>query len=206
MISSLVAVFVAGAIASPSDSDLAGSGAPDSVTRNLVSIEVSYRGDDGFRHKGRIVCHKAAARDLADLFDTIQRSAFPLRSVQPVSRFENSDSLSMLADNTSAFNWRSVKGTTRLSSHALGLAIDINPLRNPFAHRTGNRPAGAVRDPRVAGTLSDTSLVVRFLRHRGWIWGGRWPSGRDWQHFELPLSAARSRSDQERRSTSRTKL
>lgn len=170
------------------DSLVAGSGAPPEVVRNLVVVEVSYRTDDGLHERGRLVCHRRVAEDLRGLFDTLFKAGFPLTSVMPSLDFGHSDSLSMVHDNTVAFNWRRVKGQTRISAHAMGLALDINPKRNPFAHRKGNRPTGAVHDPRVPGTLTDTSLAVRYLRARGWIWGGRWASGRDWQHFEKPVS------------------
>ncbi len=155
-------------------------------------VPIVFHGDDGTLHHGQVVCHRLVAHDLAGLFDTLAKARFPLRSVRPVSEFDFSDSLSMSADNSSAFNWRKVAGTRRLSAHARGLALDLNPWRNPFEHRRGNRPAGAVRVPSRPGTLSDTSLAVRYLRSRGWWWGGRWPSGRDWQHFELsPTEFAR---------------
>lgn len=165
---------------------LTGGGIPDSVRKDLVVLDVPYWDFAGDHRTGRVVCHAAVASDLEGLFDTLFVSGYSLTSVRPVSEFGFSDSLSMRADNTSAFCWRRVKGTSRLSAHALGLAIDIAPWRNPFEHRRGNRPAGAVRDLRVPGTLTDTSLAVRYLRSRGWWWGGRWASGRDWQHFELP--------------------
>jgi len=188
-VSALCAVGGAG---EPPDSTWKGATTPESVARNLVVLEVRFRTDSGTVGQGRLVCHRAVAEDLAGLFDTLFSTGFPMRSVRPVSEFGGSDSLSMLADNTSAFNWRRVRGQARLSAHALGLALDINPWRNPFAHRTGNRPRGSVRDVRVPGTLTDTSLAVRYLRSRGWIWGGRWASGRDWQHFEKPLALSRS--------------
>lgn len=174
----------------PVPAELAGKSVPKTVMKNLVVLDVPYRDFSGERRTGRVVCHAAAAADLRGLFDTLYASGYAFTSVRPVSEFGFSDSLSMLADNTSAFNWRKVKGTTRMSAHALGLAIDVAPLRNPFEHRRGTRPAGARHDLRVPGTLSDTSLVVRYLRARGWWWGGRWASGRDWQHFELPMDMA----------------
>lgn len=166
---------------------LVGPDAPASAMVDLLVLDVPYRTDSGQIRRGRVLCHRRAAPDLLGLFDTLFVSGFPLASVRPVADFGFSDSLSMVSDNTSAFNWRRVKGTARLSAHAQGLAIDLNPWRNPFAHRKGNRPRGAVHDPSVPGTLTDTSLAVVYLRRRGWWWGGRWPSGRDWQHFELPL-------------------
>lgn len=170
--------------------ELTGRHVPDSVKKNLVVLDVTYRNFKGREQAGRVVCHALAAADLRGLFDTLFKAGYPLSSVRPVAEFGFSDSLSMLADNSSAFNWRTVKGTSRLSTHAQGLAIDIAPLRNPFEHRRGTRPAGAKHDRHVPGTLFDTSLAVRYLRARGWQWGGRWASGRDWQHFELPLPRA----------------
>lgn len=177
-----------GGAGKPLDSTWRGASTPEAVARDLVVLDVRFRTDSGTVDHGRLVCHRLVATDLKALFDTLCAAGFPMRSVRPVSEFGDSDSASMLADNTSAFNWRRVRGQSRLSAHAQGLALDINPWRNPFAHRTGNRPRGAVRDVRVPGTLTDTSLAVRYLRARGWIWGGRWASGRDWQHFEKPTS------------------
>lgn len=187
MLAHVLALLVGVLPTSVLDSLVAGSGAPPEVVRNLVVLEVPYRTDDGAAHRGRIVCHRRVEQDLEGLFDTLFTAGFPMTSVLPSLHFGHSDSLSMHHDNTVAFNWRRVKGQTRISAHASGLAVDINPRRNPFAHRKGNRPTGAVHDPRVPGTLADTSLAVRYLRARGWIWGGRWASGRDWQHFEKPL-------------------
>lgn len=176
----------------PAPAFLIGNGVPDSVRTHLVLVDVAHLGDDGAFHRGQVVCHRLVAQDVKALFDTLAKAKFPLRSVRPVSEFGFSDSLSMVADNSSAFNWRTVAGTRRLSAHARGLALDLNPWRNPFEHRRGTRPTGAVRRPSLPGTLSDTSLAVRFLRRRGWWWGGRWASGRDWQHFELaPAELAR---------------
>ncbi len=191
LLSAIVLCASGGRVAVPDS--LIGGGVPDSVRKDLVVLDVPYWDYSGEHRTGRVVCHAAVASDLEGLFDTLFLSGYPLTSVRPVSEFGFSDSLSMRADNTSSFNWRKVKGTARLSAHAMGLAIDIAPWRNPFEHRRGNRPAGAVRDPKVPGTLSDTSLAVRYLRSRGWWWGGRWASGRDWQHFELPPARLASR-------------
>ncbi len=42
------------------------------------------------------------------------------------------DETSMDANNTSAFNFCNVSGSSRLSKHAYGLTIDINPKINPY--------------------------------------------------------------------------
>jgi len=161
-----------------------GPGVPAEVARTLEVREVGYVGFDGRHHRGRIVCARSRCRDLSDLFDTLEKSGFPLRSVAPVADFGGSDSSSMAHDNTYCFAWRGMWGGGTPSNHSRGLAIDINPMENPAFHRGFTVPPGARHDLAIPGTLSDTSLAVRFLRHRGWHWGAHWRRVQDWQHFE----------------------
>ncbi|MDQ1727814.1 MAG: hypothetical protein QOK14_1859, partial [Frankiaceae bacterium] len=72
------------------------------------------------------------------------------------------------------------------SMHAYGLAIDINPVENPYIE--GGRvipPAGSafVNRSRVRPgmALRGTTVVAAFAT-RGWKWGGTWSSP-DYQHF-----------------------
>jgi len=182
------ALIFAGASTAP-DSRLSreaaiGPGVPAAVAQTLDVREVGYLGFDGMHHHGQVVCARTRCRDLVDLFDTLERAGFPLRSVVPVAAFGGSDSASMAHDNTYCFDWRGMWGSANPSKHSRGLAIDINPMENPAFHRGRTVPPGAHHDLAVPGTLSDTSLAVRFLRHRGWHWGAHWRRVQDWQHFE----------------------
>ena len=53
------------------------------------------------------------------------------------------DEKSMAANNTSAFNYRVISGTTKLSNHSYGMAIDINPRINPYITKYGIAPANS---------------------------------------------------------------
>jgi len=189
----MIVLILAAGIGSPphmADSILSreaaiGPGVPQSVARTLEVHEVGYTGFDGLHHRGQVVCAKSRCQDLLDLFDTLERARFPLHSVVPVAAFGGSDSLSMEMDNTTCFAWRGMWGSKIPSSHGKGLALDINPRENPAFHRGHAVPAGSRHDPAVPGTLSDTSLAVRFLHHRGWHWGAHWRRVQDWQHFEV---------------------
>ena len=90
----------------------------------------------------------------------------------------------MLANNTSAFNYRTIAGTTRLSNHATGRAIDINPMLNPFMRDAYVAPSGATYDTKISGTV--TEKIAEIFKSRGWSWGGDWTDRKDWQHFERP--------------------
>jgi len=98
------------------------------------------------------------------------------------------DMTSMQDDNTSAFNCRVIAGTNRLSRHAYGLAIDVNPLYNPYVKGDVIQPPeGAAyldRSRDVKGMIHAEDICRREFMVRGWDWGGDWESRKDYQHFE----------------------
>jgi hypothetical protein len=105
-----------------------------------------------------------------------------------IDRYGASDYRSIEADNTSAFNCRRATGSKRWSMHALGLAVDVNPLENPYVSngRTSHAGSRAFLDRRVrrAGVIHSGDVVVRAFASIGWKWGGAWTgSVRDYQHF-----------------------
>lgn len=141
------------------------------------------------RSGGVVVIDRELAPDIEALFDLARTIRFPITSAIPISYppFLWSDARSMAANNTSAFNFRFIQGTTRLSWHAFGRAIDINPFLNPCVTDGIADPVGAVYDPERPGTLFADAPVVKFLKDRGWRWGGDWASLKDWQHFDKPF-------------------
>src|SRR5215470_18606933 len=82
--------------------------------------------------RGELVVAAALAPRAIALFRRLWQIGFPIRQLRLVDDFGASDDASMTADNSSAFNFRVVAGTQMLSQHALGRAIDINPLENPW--------------------------------------------------------------------------
>jgi peptidoglycan LD-endopeptidase CwlK len=157
---------------------------PGSIIKQLTLIDVEYYSFDNKLHKGQIVTNKKAVKDLIEIFDFIKSSKFPIDRVIPVVMFNWDDDISMNENNTTAFNYRKVKGFSVLSAHSYGLAIDINPLQNPHIKGKSVQPVKGNYNPKVRGTiLRDSKLVGEFVK-RGWQWGGRWRSSKDYQHFE----------------------
>jgi D-alanyl-D-alanine carboxypeptidase len=105
----------------------------------------------------------------------------------PVDAYGGSDSRSIEADNTSAFNCRSVEGTSRWSEHAYGRAIDVNPIENPYVDggHTSHRASVPYldRSRRRPGMAYEGGVLVGAFDAIGWGWGGRWTSVKDYQHF-----------------------
>ncbi|MEQ8834390.1 MAG: M15 family metallopeptidase [Miltoncostaeaceae bacterium] len=137
---------------------------------------------------GRLVVHNDVARDVVRAFARMYRARVPIRRMIPIERLGGDDSRSVDADNTSAFNCRTVAGTSRYSQHAYGRAIDINPRENPYV-----RSDGYVRDPAARpfirrkpvrrGMAVEGGTMVRAFDALGWEWGGRWRGDLDYQHF-----------------------
>jgi hypothetical protein len=155
---------------------------------DLRAVRLSYWGFDGRAHEGTLVVHRRVASDVVAVFRRLYQARFPIRRMQPVSAFRGSDDASMAADNTSAFNCRRAVGsaTGSWSTHAYGLAVDVNPVENPYV--LGSRvlpPAGRRfldRERARPGLAMPGSVVVKAFASRGWAWGGRW-SVPDYQHF-----------------------
>jgi hypothetical protein len=166
---------------------VAGTQAPESLIRELCLVDVSYYAFDGKLHSGQLVVHRSVRQDVEEVFALIKKERFPVARVVPIVRYGWSDDASMADNNTSAFNYRFIAGTQRLSRHAAGHAVDINPRQNPVMYRDGRiAPEGAVYRPGTEGTFSEESPVVRAFIERGWFWGGHFETLMDAHHFQKP--------------------
>lgn len=170
---------------------------PKELRERQKVVPVTYWGFDGKVHRGQLVVDKGLEKDVVEVFEVALKEKFPIRSVVPVShvKFRKNDKwdddLSMAANNTSAFNYREVTGGGSLSKHALGRAIDLNPLQNPYIKGKVTLPAVSKYDPAVPGTLTTDHPVTKAFLARGWEWGGSWKSLKDYQHFEKPAAPAK---------------
>jgi hypothetical protein len=164
---------------------LAGTNAPLEIIDRLSIIDVCYFSFDGLKHQGQIIIEQALEDDMADIFALMENLKFPVGKVIPICAYGWHDGDSMADNNSSSFNFRLIEGTSKLSLHSLGRAVDINPVQNPVIYPSGVvAPAGAVHDPRKAGTLSAGQQVVEEFLKRGWRWGGNFEQPKDYHHFE----------------------
>lgn len=166
---------------------VSGKNIPQSILENLSLVNVYYYGFDEKLHKGQLIVHKDVVLEIIEIFEFIRENRFPINKVVPVNRYDWSDEKSMQDNNTSAFNYRYISGTRVISNHAAGLAIDINPMLNPYIKNGNSLPENCVYDTTQAGTISSSSQLVLEFKQRGWQWGGDWNSIKDYQHFEKKL-------------------
>ena len=160
---------------------------------DLRYLRLSHFDAEKNEHVGEMVCNKAIANDLLEIFRELYRQKYPIQRIRLIDDYEAEDERSMRDNNTSCFCYRKVSGTTKLSKHATGMAVDVNTLYNPYL-RTGKNgrrivePATAVkyvdRSKSFPYKIVKGDLLYRlFIRH-GFKWGGSWRTVKDWQHFE----------------------
>jgi len=162
-----------------------GTKAPKEIIDSLIIVDVEYYNFDKKLCKGQLVINYTLKEDILEAFELIKKLKFPIAKVIPIVKYNWDDNKSMADNNTSAFNYRFIANTNRLSNHSWGRAIDINPFQNPAIYNDGKiSPSGAKYDTDAEGTLTANSDIVKFFKSRGWRWGGDWTSLKDYQHFD----------------------
>ena len=132
---------------------------------DLRYLQIRHYDAEGKVHRGELVCNKKIA----------------------------DDERSMTANNTSCFCFRKIAGSSRLSKHSLGTAIDINPLQNPCVKK--RKDGSLFIQPKAAHKYADRQkaypykimkgdLCYRLFLAHGFSWGGNWRTLKDYQHFE----------------------
>jgi hypothetical protein len=155
----------------------------------LRLLSVAYWGLDAKIHQGRLIVAASVADEVLQVFRELFAASFVIEKMELASAFLGSDERLMDANITSAFNCRLATGSEgKYSAHSYGSAIDINPRWNPYVKRGQVLPpAGKAYVDRSAarpGLIREGDVVVRAFVSRGWRWGGRFRSLKDYQHFE----------------------
>lgn len=142
--------------------------------------------------EGELVCNKAIADNLIDIFRQLYDASYPIEKVRLIDEYDADDESSMADNNTSCFNYRLVSGTNKLSKHGAGMAVDINPLYNPYIHTINGQkliePANssdyADRDGDYPYKITHDDLAYELFTSHGFTWGGDWKNSKDYQHFQ----------------------
>lgn len=131
------------------------------VAADLVRVE--YRGATA-RARFAISSRHCAARQLQAALDAIAAEGAEM------DRFFTSVG--------GSFNWRVISGTSRLSAHSFGIAVDFNTSLGGYWRWSGETEGRVGHyDNRYPEAL------VRHMERFGFIWGGKWHHY-DGMHFE----------------------
>ena len=154
----------------------------------LSYLTITHVDFDGNRRIGNLIVAAEIAEEVLDIFREIYDYGFPIQRMRLIDFYGAQDYFSMADNNSVAFNFRTIAGTNTLSRHAFGMAIDINPVQNPYIRGGTVWPAaGRAYMDRAdvrPGMIVRGDVVYRAFTSRGWTWGGNWRSPRDYHHFE----------------------
>jgi hypothetical protein len=150
------------------------------IDRDIVKVNIKYVDFNGNERDGIMEVHKEVKDEVIAIFEEIKALGFPIFQIKTIDNYNYDDEESVKANNSSAYNFRFVAGTTKLSDHAIGLAIDINPVQNPWLHPSALNLFPYVEDAK--GTIVKNDEIVKIFENYGWSWGGNWRNP-DYQHF-----------------------
>ena len=159
---------------------------------DLRLLTVTHWGFDGRAHRGTLVVNRRAAAPLQLVFRQMYELRFQIRHLSVADVYGSSQPAD--GDISGSFECRQAvpspctggSGTGTWSMHAYGLAVDLNPVENPYVG------CGMTRDPTSRRYLDRsrhrrgmvTPAVVAAFRSIGWGWGGVWSgSTKDYMHF-----------------------
>lgn len=166
--------------------------APDALRGELVYLRMLYRDFGGVSRIGEMICHRSIAEDLLFIFEQLYLADYPIGEMRLVDDYGGDDNLSAANNNTSCFNYRPVSGGRSLSCHAYGLAVDVNPLYNPYViYREGRVVYIAPKEGQkyidrsgnFPHKINSDDLCFHLFTERGFRWGGFWENRPDYMHF-----------------------
>jgi hypothetical protein len=159
----------------------------------LRLLTLRYWGFDGQVHEGQMVVNEAVADGVVSVFRQMFGVRFAIEQMHLAVKYRpNHDDPNDKRDYTAGFNCRPVvtaRGPVDTwSQHAYGLAIDINPIENPYVTFDGyvrNNNAKPYRDRSLSkpGMIHPGDDVVQAFASIGWGWGGYWSGDKDYMHF-----------------------
>lgn len=158
---------------------------------NLRYVKVKYYDFDNNIKEGELIVNSKIALDIVEIFKELFDAGYQIEKIKLIDEYDANDDKSMADNNSSAFCYRVVDGTNTLSDHSYGMAIDINPLYNPYVRTEyGDRNILPVNAAEYADRTKDFEHKIEkgdvcykaFIK-RGFKWGGEWEGTVDYQHF-----------------------
>jgi D-alanyl-D-alanine carboxypeptidase-like protein len=166
---------------------------------DLRILHFNYWGFDHTLQRGPMVVNASVADDVLWVFKQLYDAGFPIKRVALATefkpdRFAQHRRIDSNRSVSASFNCRPVVTAlgpeNTFSQHAYGLAIDLNPLQNPYVTSSGfvrNRAAEPYLDRgrHLEGMIHEGDVVFRSFAAVGWEWGGNWSGDKDYMHFSL---------------------
>ena len=169
---------------------------PREDLRYLQVVHWNLRGEEQL---GELVVNRHIAQDVLYVFRELYQVKYPIEKIRLIDEYDADDNASMRDNNSSSFNFRFIPRTHRISKHGLGMAIDINPLYNPYiTTHDGKTMVDPIEGmPYVDRTrefpckIEHGDICCKIFAKYGFEWGGDWTNSLDYQHFEISTDKIR---------------
>lgn len=166
----------------------------------LRYVHALHMDREGCTHEGEMVVNRRIADAVLDILYKLYENKYPIERMRLIDEYQADDETSMRDNNSSSFNYRMISYSNRPSKHGLGLAVDINPLYNPYTKIVdGKRSVEPVTgEPYLNRTkefpykIEQDDLCCQLFFEHGFHWGGLWKDSKDYQHFEIPDEVIKS--------------
>lgn len=139
------------------------NGVPSTETqmRNyLVTVKVEILDKYGKPSTANITCHKSLASSIKSAYREMKENGFR-------------------AYDNGCWNWRKMTGSSAMSNHSFGVAVDINPSYNPYISGSYSRVWET-----APSYFKIAAAIVEIWKKYGFYWGGDYKSIKDYMHFE----------------------
>ena len=152
-----------------------------------------HRDADGRCMVGEMVVNQKIAESVLRILRELYLNHYPIERMRLVDYWNADDEQAMRDNNSSAFNFRLISHTQKVSKHGMGMAIDINPKYNPYSKtlsdgrhivEPANGKAYLDRSRHTPYTSVNGDFCYALFKKYGFTWGGDWKSCKDYQHFE----------------------
>lgn len=187
----LNALFVAEPISDETFARMKGKSFADDCViprEELRYLRVLHWGFDEKPHKGELVVHESVADEIVFIMKKLYENRYPIEKMRLIDEYDADDLKSMGDNNSSAFCYRVIAHTDIISQHGRGLAIDINPLYNPYVTDIEFTPvegeAYLDRSKDFPYKIDHEDLCFKLFSEYGYEWGGDWVDSKDYQHFQ----------------------
>lgn len=151
----------------------------EDIEKDIISIQVEYINYNYHKEFGFIKVNRLIKEQTKSVFNELFKIGFPINKIDYSYNYD--DEYIIDKNITTGYNFRYVSGKNKLSKHAFGMAIDLNPKVNP------SKPSiiSHIYDYDSQIGKIDKNIVDIFKSY-GFKWGGEiFSNFYDPHHFEF---------------------
>ena len=164
---------------------------------DLRYLHVLNKNWDGETLEGELIVNKHIAEDVLDILLKLYEADYRIGEIGIVNNSIVKEDY-YVCEQSILYNismcFRTYSLVNHESKHGLGLALDINPVVNPYTEN-GEVPQTLLymfehyppeRDSNYRYMIREDDLCVQLFKEHGFEWGGDWDDPKNYMHFEIP--------------------